>query len=525
MRRRILALLSVLAVASLLVTSCRPAPTPTPVPPTPTPVPAAPTPTPEEVVWSLEEATKPWRGETITMIGEELPPLESLDRVKSEFEEKTGVKVKIEMYGHEEAIEKTTLDFAGKTGIYDLVAQPHRALGKYVEAGWLEPMDKYYKDPKLRNPEFDFDKDVLNAYWYRETCAYGGERYGFPLHFISMYLWWRYDWFEHPDEQAAFEEEYGYELPSPPITWEEYYDVSEFFTRKAGEKLMGEVLDHDIYGTCWGGARHVTTWYDFINVVYAFGGREIYLPENKGCEYGGTIGVNEDKAVEALEYIKSLLPFCPPGTLTYTWDEKQAAQQEGIVAMAIQWDDASFAVEDPEVSVAAGKMAYSGLPIKDEKALQVEGWSFFIPTSSKKKELAYLFMQWAMGKTAQIAQQLGGGESGLKITYEDPDVAKMPYVPTGVYLKTGGEWVISTREVGDPTGVGVPKSYAEAINPATGDTSVTIVSKPTWPEEEMVTEAMVIAVCDALRGEKTPKEALDWCAAEFKRILGDKVVE
>jgi len=524
MRKRLLALLSVLVIMGLLITSCRPAPTPTPVPPTPVEV--APTP----AVWSLEEAAKPWRGETLTMIGEELPPLEGLDGVKKEFEDITGVKVKIEMYGHEEAIEKVTLDFAGATGIYDLVIQPHRTLGKYVESGWLEPLDKYYEDPKLRDPEFDFDKVVLNPYWYRETCMYKGKRYGFPLHFISMYLWWRYDWFEHPEEQAAFKEKYGYELPSPPITWKEYYDVSEFFTRKAGEKLAGEVLDHDVYGTCWGGARHVTTWYDFINVVYAFGGREIWLPDNTGCEYGGTIGVNSDLAVKAIEYIKSLLPFCPPGTLTYTWDEKQSAQQEGIVAVAIQWDDAAFAMEDPAVSYAAGKMAYSGLPIgmtgKDgEKCIQVEGWSFFIPSSSKKKELSYLFMQWAMGKTSQIAQQLHGGESGLRITYEDPDVQKVPYVPAAVYMKTNGEWVISTRDVGDPTGVGVPKRYLEAINPATGDTSVTIVSKPTWPEEEMVTEAMVIAVCDALRGEKSPKEALDWCAAEFKRILGDKVVE
>jgi hypothetical protein len=35
----------------------------------------------------------------------------------------------------------------------------------------------------------------------------------------------------------------------------------------------------------------------------------------------------------------------------------------------------------------------------------------------------------------------------------------------------------------------------------------------------VITEAMVLALNRALRGEQTPKEALDWCAAEFRRVL------
>jgi len=119
----------------------------------------------------------------------------------------------------------------------------------------------------------------------------------------------------------------------------------------------------------------------------------------------------------------------------------------------------------------------------------------------------------------QIAQMKMGGESALRPTYLDAEVAQIPYVPTAVYLKTAGEWALSVREEGDKSGVGVPRRYMEAINPKTGDTSVTLVSKPVFPEEEMITEAMVLALNRALRGEQTAKEALDWCAEEFKRIL------
>jgi multiple sugar transport system substrate-binding protein len=466
----------------------------------------------------LTEAAKAYKGQTLRLIGEALPPLEALQDLKYQFEEATGVSVAIEGLGHEEAIEKTTLDFAGQTGVYDLVVQPHRTLGKYVTAGWLRPLEDFYNNPALRDPNFDIDRDLLNKVWYRETCMYKDKAYGLPFHFISMYLWYRYDWFEHPDEKAAFKAKYGYELPSPPVTWKEYLDCSEFFTRKTGQKLAGEVLDHDVYGTNWGAARHVTTWYDYIDVLYSFGGREMYLPDNRGDSYGA-IGINSDKAVKALEYILKVLPYCPPGTLTYTWDEKQAASQTGLSAMAIQWDDATFGVEDPTTSKVNGRIAYSGVPIEEEKIVQIEGWSMFIPTSSKKPDLAWLFIQWCMGKDVQIAQMQKGGESALLTTYKDPTVAKIPYAATGVYLKTAGNTVLSIREEGAKNGIGVPRRYLEAINPKTGDTSVTLVSKPTFPEEEVITEAMVLALNRALRGEQTPKEALDWCAAEFRRVL------
>lgn len=510
---KIAILLKIMIIASLALASCAPPATPTPIKP--------PEDMPEVVVpgeWTLAAAAAPWKGETIRIIGEALPPLEALQELKSEFEDITGTKVIIEGLGHEEAVEKVTLDFAGKTGVYDVVLQPHRALGKLVENGWLRPIEEFYNDPALRDPTFSFEDDLLSEEWFRETCTYKGEIYGLPFHFISMYLWYRYDWFDHPAEQAAFKEKYGYDLPNPPVTWDEYRDVAEFFTRASGETLAGETLDHDVYGHAWGGARHVTSWYDFLNVLYSFGGRDIALPDNRGDSYG-PVTVNSPEGLEALKTIIDLMQFAPPGVLSYTWDEKQAAQQSGLVAMAIQWDDAAFAVEDPASSKAAGLIAYSGVPIAKDKMVQIEGWDYLIPKGSKKPELAWLFVQWAMGKDVQIAQMKLGGQSALFTTYEDLEVVAIPYVPTSVYLKTSGSVVLAVRKVGDPTGNGVPERFIAAINPATGDTSVSIIAKPTFPEEERLTEAIILWVNRAVSREVTPEEALASLEAEMKRIL------
>lgn len=472
--------------------------------------------------WSLTKAAEPWKGKTLRFIGESLPPLEALDRLKGGFEEATGVKVVIEQYGHEEVVEKTMADFVGRTQIYDLIISPHREIGRYVENDWLLPIETFMNDPELRDPAFELGggKAFLNEWYWHETSWYRDTAYGLPFHFITMYLWWRYDLLENPEEQAAFKAKYGYDLPAPPINWDEYRDVAEFFTRKKGEKLAGQVLEHDFYGNTIQGKRHVSAWYTYLNVLYSFGGRVIDVP-GKGSEYG-PVAINAPEAVESLEYYKSLIPFCPPGVLTYGWDESQAAMQQNLAAMGIQWDDAVGAVENPDESLVAGKIAYSGVPIKKEKAVQVEGWSYFVPKLSKKPGLAWLFMQWAMGTEQQKAQMRTGGQSAVRATYDDPEVRNLPYTPVALYLKSAGQDVLGVRKAGAENGWGVPERFLNATNPKTGDTSVTIVPKATFPEQEEIVDGVILAVSKALSGELSPKEALDEAAATAAKILGDK---
>ena len=54
--------------------------------------------------WSLEEAAKPYSGQTIRLVGELLPPLEALKKMAPQFEKLTGITVEVEMYEHSEAV-------------------------------------------------------------------------------------------------------------------------------------------------------------------------------------------------------------------------------------------------------------------------------------------------------------------------------------------------------------------------------------------------------------------------------------
>ncbi|MDH3792807.1 MAG: hypothetical protein OES41_13795, partial [Rhodospirillales bacterium] len=108
----------------------------------------------EAGAWSLEEAAAPYKGTTIRTIGESLPPLEAMDKLKHKFEERTGITVVIEQYEHSEAVNKVMLDLNSKRGRYDFILQPHRELGRFVANGHLTPIERFMNDPKLRDPAF-----------------------------------------------------------------------------------------------------------------------------------------------------------------------------------------------------------------------------------------------------------------------------------------------------------------------------------------------------------------------------------
>ena len=131
--------------------------------------------------WSLEEAAAPYKGTTVRTIGESLPPLEAMDKLKHKFEERTGIKVVIEQYEHSEAVNKVMLDLNSRRGRYDFILQPHRELGRFVANGHLTAIEKFMNDPKLRDPGFKPEEVLYQGLW-KEISWYGGQGLRFPLY-------------------------------------------------------------------------------------------------------------------------------------------------------------------------------------------------------------------------------------------------------------------------------------------------------------------------------------------------------
>jgi multiple sugar transport system substrate-binding protein len=360
---------------------------------------------------------------TINVIGEAASAMDGLDKIKEKFTEEFGYKVVLNKYEFQTVQDKELLDFAGKQGNYDAIMGIYFNLGKYTENGFIVPFDAFLNDPSTRDPKVNLDqffKPILQA-----CCYYKGKLMGLPFSGQSMFVWFRKDIFENAQEQQMFMRRYGYTLPIPAadrtITWKQYKDLAEFFTRKSGSKLAGQVLSQDFYGTCLQSKRHPSAWYEFSNFIYSFGGQIIS---------GDSPELDSPQVREALDYYRSLKQFAPPGVAQFTWDDALTEMQQGRVALEIMWADSAPYLEDQSTSTVVGKVGFGLVPIKDgvnRIVSQYGGWGFYVNAFSKHQHETAQFIQWVNRPDIQLLWAQNGGIPTTIATYDSPSYSAKPY--------------------------------------------------------------------------------------------------
>ncbi len=468
------------------------------------------------LAWSLKEAAKPYAGTTIRVIGEALAPLESLNQQKSAFEEETGIKVVIEQHAFDQVIQKTTADFVGGTGFYDAILNPHVRVPTLIVNDWIQPLDAFLSDSNLADPAFNVESAVLSKDWLMASLGQKGKLYGVPFSGHTIYLNWRYDLFEHPDEQRDFQQKYGYALPSPPITLQHMWDTAEFFTRAKGEKLAGETLEQAVFGITLAGKRHISMLWNFYNVLYAFNGKVV--DSATGPDYGPLV-INSDAGIKALTYYRDIMnKFGPTGSLNYTWDEQLAAMQSGLAVQSLLWADASYAIShDPTQSKVVGKVAYSGTPIGERKIVNLHQWGMFLPSTSRNPEAAWLFLQWTQRPDVQAKLMSTGSISLTKTAYNEPSVEKLVYGATNYFLlsgkvpEMGGSAAL--RKSGSPWGIS--GDYVSAPDPVTNSAQPVRFKLENFPEYATLEEILQKNLSAVLSNQISPKEGLDRSVAEI----------
>lgn len=423
------------------------------------------------------EGAKRFEGTTLYMIAEQQTPTESLKKQLDSFKELTGITVELEMAPYDDVIQKETLAFESGSGAYDIVAAPYQFLGNMVENEYIQPIEPFMTDESLAVIDGYDESDLIKGMW-DASGNWEGTLYGVPANSCIMYFAYRQDLFENEDEKASFKEKYGYDL-AVPTDWDTYMDIAEFFTRPSGAALAGETLNKDFYGVSMMGKRHNAVTCEWMNYMWSFGGG-IFDEE-------GNIAVNSDQSVEALQYFLDLSKYAPPGVTSKTWDEQTTELQQGIAAMAIQFNDCSPALEDESASLVAGKMGYGAIPVGEQPAAHYGAWGYYIPADSQNPEAAWVFLQWFNTPDVQKTIALDGGFPNLQSVYEDGDLMEIPY------------W----------------KASMDAYEIST--------TRPRIPEWNTMDEALMLQLSNTLAGECTPKEALDNAAAEFEKALEGKL--
>jgi multiple sugar transport system substrate-binding protein len=388
------------------------------------------------------------------------------------FERSTGIQV--EVLDRDDRTIMSDLDRGSQPGkpAYDVLVMRHRLLGALINKNQVQPIDSMLADPGLQNASFQ-PQQQLFPNWWRELSSYGNKMYGYPYTGLTAYLCYRKDMLEDPKNKREFKARYHHEL-AVPTTWKEYGQLAEFFNRPR---------EH-FYGTYISGKQGLALWYEWLNLVYSFGGS--ILDTQHGWEYGDIV-INSPQNVAATEQYIKLIPFSPPDTLNFGWGQAQSMLQQGHAFMGLLWSDQAPFLENPAVSKVAGKIGYSLIPSNSSQPFsQLEGLTYLIPTESKEPKEAYQFIEWAMSAQVQIQQTLMGSDSVRKSTYEDPGVKELPYTRT-----------------------------FQASVPVAKE-------KPTIPEASQMTEASERRLSEIVTGKESPQSGLDKLALDFQQILGSK---
>jgi multiple sugar transport system substrate-binding protein len=482
MKRASLVLLTLILVLATALSACAPAPA-TPAAPAEEAEPAAPAaeapPALDVVKWEYPAS---FGGVTINLVGDAGHNLKPYEFWKGDFE-KVGITVQIIEVPFEGVYEKEKTEFVAGTGAFDVVTFYPAYIGDFAGNGYLEPLDDYMaKDPAgAWDPNAS---DVLAPFW-ELYCKFGGQVYALPIDGDVLMLMYRKDLFEHPDEQAAFKEQYGKDL-APPETWDDWLQIGEFFTREAGETLAGETLERDFYGSAEFAKRGFSfAW--FVNRWAAFG--EPYFDENM------TPMVNSPNAVKALQNMVDSLKNAPPDVLGYGYDELRDAFIKSNVAMVVQWTDVPKKGADPTQSDIAGKIGVGRVPGWEvggqvvHRSLMPVGRVVAVAADSKNKEAAYWVAKHVSYDRSleDVSTALTGLDPYRTTHFTNPQAYKM--FPTAEEAQ----------------------AYLKGVEAAMADGYPEIFI----PGAAQYEDSLDLHVNKALAGQETPQAALDAVATEW----------
>ncbi len=202
-----------------------------------------------------------------------------------------------------------------------------------------------------------------------ENNTVGGKLVGIPYYTDAGLLYYRTDLLE----------KYGY--AEPPKTWDELEEIATKI--QEGERAAGNA---DFWGFVWQGEAYEGLTCDALEWIKSSGGGSIVEPD-------GTISINNEAAVEALERAKGWVGnISPAGVTGFKEEQARAVWQGGNAAFMRNWPYA-YSLGNTEDSAIKGMFDVAPLPGAEagQSAATLGGWQLAVSKYSKNPEAAAAF--------------------------------------------------------------------------------------------------------------------------------------
>jgi len=326
------------------------------------------------------------------------------------FEKETGIGVNYFEVGILQVQAKAMSEAVAKSGSFDFWIGDPISLPDLVEAGLARPIDDLVVRGKA-----DLD-DIVPG--FQEQARYKGKTYGLVADGDNFIMVIRKDLIDAPGEGQKFKAKYGWE-PGCPDTYEQWYQLAEFFTRDPKGTGVPE-----LYGAMGYRARG-WGWRWWLQQFYAKGG----MPFDDGMKPL----IASKEGVEALRDYIALTKFMPKDILGWATPQAYPFYAGGNAFSIMTYPSIAIAAEHPDRSKVVGKNKYCLVPgyvvggKLVRRAIQGYGNIFYVSNYAKHGEAAYWLSQYMTSK--EVSARLVAGPNSVYDPYRkshltDPRVIK-----------------------------------------------------------------------------------------------------
>ncbi len=446
-----------------------------------------------EMEWFIK-AAEPFKGMEVNVLSEGIPTHSYESEVLTKaFEEITGIKVNHQILGEGEVVQAVQTQMQTGRNLYDAYVNDSDLIGTHSRLQLAVNLTDFMAGDgaDVTLPTLDLD-DFMGTQF---TTGPDGDLYQLPDQQFANLYWFRKDWFDREDLQAAFKEKYGYDL-GVPVNWSAYEDIAEFFSNDVKEVDGVEIYGHMDYGKRAPdlGWRMTDAWLSMAGAGSPGEPNGIPIdewgirmeagscnPVGASVSRGG--GTNGPAAVYAIrKWDEWLRAYAPPGAASYDFYQSLPALSQGNVAQQIFWYTAFTADMVAPKSAGNNTVDDEGTPLwrmapsphgpyweEGQKVgyQDVGSWTILKSTPMDRAKAAWLYAQFAVSKTVDVKKSQVGltfirdssvrHESfterapklgGLVEFYRSPD--RVRWSPTGInvpdYPKLAQIW---WQQIGD----------------------------------------------------------------------------
>lgn len=341
-------------------------------------------------------------------------PADYLQQVANKYTEETGIKVNVIQEPWGSFGDRFFTEMAAKGTAWDMVIGDSQWLGQGATQGHYINLTDFLTSTGIKDTVTE-----ATLTYYGEYPTGSGQYWAYPTEGDADGWAYRRDLFEDPEEQAAFKEQYGYDL-AVPENYNQLMDIAKFFTRP----------DEGLYGV----AIYTQKDYDAItmgveNTMFSWGGE--WQDEN----YNVMGIVNSDRNIEAVQFYKDLYDCCQvPGLSNAFFTETNDALISGQAVMVMNYFAFFPALANPGTNPYAdvtGFFPNPAGPYGDQfAALGGQGMSIISYISPERQKAAMDFIEWfAKEENQAYWAELGGYTCNKNVLASDAFLNATPFNP------------------------------------------------------------------------------------------------